>query len=196
VLNSSGTHRSFPQVSVPRKPECSDYQTRLFGFGVWVLEWILYESTSIASPGYCYNLLLFIKCLEINWIGFVVNSLTKLDCPVLAVLIPQQVLLNFRIAYSTPSGQHQGTFTKLLGLSGPQKAQYVVNTIIYLLTRAKMARSLIDTGGGYHLRASDNHDPLPTLPIQVLHFLVFASPGHTININIKPLLEHFQKPLV
>jgi hypothetical protein len=36
----------------------------------------------------------------------VVNSLTKLDCPVLSVLIPLQVLLNFRIAYSPP---HQVT---------------------------------------------------------------------------------------
>jgi hypothetical protein len=30
----------------------------------------------------------------------VVNSLIKSDCPVLAVLIPLQVLLNFRIVYS------------------------------------------------------------------------------------------------
>jgi hypothetical protein len=41
----------------------------------------------------------------------VVNSLTKPDCPVLAVLIPLQVLLNFRIVYSPSSRRHQGTFT-------------------------------------------------------------------------------------
>jgi hypothetical protein len=40
----------------------------------------------------------------------VVNSLIKPDCPVLAVLIPLQVLLNFRIAYSPPFRQHKGTF--------------------------------------------------------------------------------------
>jgi hypothetical protein len=55
-------------------------------------------------------LLLFIKFLKVNGIGFVVNSLTKLDCPVLTVLIPLQVLLNFRITYSPPSRRHQGTF--------------------------------------------------------------------------------------
>jgi hypothetical protein len=60
------------------------------------------------SPGYCYILILFIKCLEVNWIGFVVNSLTKSDCPVLAVLISLQVLLYFRIAYSPPLGDIKG----------------------------------------------------------------------------------------
>ena len=34
VLNSSGTHQSFPQVSVLRKPECPVCQTGLSGFGV------------------------------------------------------------------------------------------------------------------------------------------------------------------
>jgi hypothetical protein len=34
----------------------------------------------------------------------VVNSLTKLDCPVLVVLILLRVSLNFRIAYSAPLG--------------------------------------------------------------------------------------------
>jgi hypothetical protein len=34
-----------------------------------------------------------------------------LDCLILTVLIPLQVLLNFRIAYSPPFKRHQGTFT-------------------------------------------------------------------------------------
>jgi hypothetical protein len=62
--------------------------------------------------------------MEVNGIGFVVNSLTKPDCSVLTVLIPLQVLLNFRIAYSPlPSMRHQGTFNwyhsliSLLGLT-------------------------------------------------------------------------------
>jgi hypothetical protein len=46
----------------------------------------------------------------------VVNSLTKLDCLVLTVLIPLQVLLNFRIAYSPPLGDIKG-----LSLLQPEK---------------------------------------------------------------------------
>jgi hypothetical protein len=38
----------------------------------------------------------------------VVNSLTKLDCPILIVLIPLRVSLNFRIAYSAPLGDIKG----------------------------------------------------------------------------------------
>jgi hypothetical protein len=43
----------------------------------------------------------------------VFNSLTKSECPVLAVLILLQALLNFRITYSPPSMRHQGTFSLL-----------------------------------------------------------------------------------
>jgi hypothetical protein len=40
-----------------------------------------------------------------------VNSLTKSDCLILTVIIPLQVLLNFKIVYSpSPSTRHQGTF--------------------------------------------------------------------------------------
>jgi hypothetical protein len=38
----------------------------------------------------------------------VVNSLTKLDCPILVVLIPLRVSLNFRITYSAPLGDIKG----------------------------------------------------------------------------------------
>jgi hypothetical protein len=43
--------------------------------------------------------------------GFVVNFMTKPDCPVLTVLISLQVLLNFRIAY--PLGDIKGLSTRL-----------------------------------------------------------------------------------
>jgi hypothetical protein len=114
VLNSSRTWFELSIVSVLRKPEYSVYQTGPPGFGVWVLKWILYESTSRGSLGYCYSLLWFIKWLEVYWISFEQISLTKSECPILIVLIPLRVLLNFRIAYSPTSRWHQGTFSKSL----------------------------------------------------------------------------------
>jgi hypothetical protein len=47
-------------------------------------------------------LLLFIKCLKDLLSMIVLISLTKLECPVLVVLIPLLVLLNFKNAYSPP----------------------------------------------------------------------------------------------
>jgi hypothetical protein len=82
--------------------------------------------------------------------------------------------------------------TKLLGLPGPIKDRHAVNTILNLLTRAKMARSLIDMGGTTTLEPQSNHSPLPTLPIQVLHFPLFTPPSHTNNINIKHVPMFFQ----
>jgi hypothetical protein len=97
----------------------------VFDFGVWILEYILCESTSRGSLGYCYILILFIKCLEVYWIGFVQISQTKPECPVLAVLIPLRVLLNFIIAYSPPSRRHQGTFTSTIILFLNQFLEYL-----------------------------------------------------------------------
>jgi hypothetical protein len=117
VSNSSGTHRSFPQVSVPRKPECPVCQTGLSRFGVWVFEYILCESTSIGSSGYCYSLLLFIKCLKVNWVGFMVNSLTKPDCSICQTGLSDFDSSNSAVSFVkfhnrlfTPSWWHQETF--------------------------------------------------------------------------------------
>jgi hypothetical protein len=46
--------------------------------------------------------------------------------------------------------------------------------------RAKMTWFLIDTGGATTLEPRNNHDLLSTLPFKVLHFSLFALPGHTI----------------
>jgi hypothetical protein len=43
--------------------------------------------------------------------------------------------------------------TKLLGLPDPIKGRHAVSTVLNLLTGAKMARTFIDIGGGYHLKA-------------------------------------------
>jgi hypothetical protein len=44
-------------------------------------------------------------------------SQTKLECPVLAVLIPLQVLLNFRITYSPPLGDIKGLLASTTGMT-------------------------------------------------------------------------------
>jgi hypothetical protein len=54
----------------------------------------------------------------------VVNSLTKLDCPVLIVLILLQVLLNFRIAYSPPLGDIKGLSILILVVKMAGKKAY------------------------------------------------------------------------
>jgi hypothetical protein len=125
ALNLSGTRFELSIISVPRKLECPICQTRVSGFEVWVLEYILFEYTSRGSPSYCYTLLLFIKCLEVYWIDFMLNSLTKPECLILVVLIPLWDLLNFRIAYSPPSMWHQGTFNMPLQLLA-RRACYIV----------------------------------------------------------------------
>jgi hypothetical protein len=60
-----------------------------------------------------------------------------------------------------------------------------------LAHRGQNGTSLIDTGGGYHIGASDNHDPLPTLPIQVLHFSLFAPSSHTNKHQYKTSTKAF-----
>jgi hypothetical protein len=52
-----------------------------------------------------------------------------------------------------------------VGLLGPIY-QHAVNTVQYLLDRAKAMRSLIDIDGGYHLGVSHIHIPLSDLHIR------------------------------
>jgi hypothetical protein len=53
-------------------------------------------------------LLLFIKCLEINCICFVVNSLTKPDCPVLTVLSAVSFVKFQNHLFTPPLGDIKG----------------------------------------------------------------------------------------
>jgi hypothetical protein len=108
---------------------------------LWIV-WF-YESTFRGSSGYCYSLLLFIICLKVNWIDFVVNSLTKLDYPILTVLIPLQVLLNFRITYSPLSRRHQWTFkypwSCIIMHFVPHALHQLIVTVIYICARLRGA---------------------------------------------------------
>jgi hypothetical protein len=54
----------------------------------------------------------------------------------------------------------------LFGLSNPIKGRYEFITILDLFIEAKTTLTLVDTGGGYHIEALDNHDPFLTLPIR------------------------------
>jgi hypothetical protein len=51
-----------------------------------------------------------------------------------------------------------------------------------------MTQTLINTGGGNTLEHQHFHDPLPTLPFRLLHFPLFAPPGHTNKHEHKSLL--------
>jgi hypothetical protein len=82
LSSSSGTQSELSIVSVSRKSECLIWQTEVSDFKVWVLEYILCESISIGSSGYCYSFILYIKCLEVKWIDFVLNSMTKSEGPI------------------------------------------------------------------------------------------------------------------
>jgi hypothetical protein len=54
----------------------------------------------------------------------------KLDCPILTILIPLQVLLNFRITYSPPPSRwHQGTFNFIVEHSIDQNSDESCNLV-------------------------------------------------------------------
>jgi hypothetical protein len=61
--------------------------------------------------------------------------------------------------------QFGNVVTKLFGLSDSIKGRLAVSTILNLFTGTNMSLSLVDICEGYHIGASDNHDPLLTLPI-------------------------------
>jgi hypothetical protein len=42
----------------------------------------------------------------------------------------------------------------------------------------------------------NSHDPLTTLPFRVIHFPLFAPPGHNNNNGHKPLLHYYHNLLV
>jgi hypothetical protein len=54
--------------------------------------------------------------------------------------------------------------------------------------RAQLTQSLIDTGGGYHLRSSKNENrPLSTLPYDILYFPSSCPARSLIKLQIRSL---------
>jgi hypothetical protein len=76
---------------------------------------------------------------------------------------------------------------KLLSLGIPY-VPYAPVHFKCLFIRAKMTQALIDTGGGYHLRAPNiRSDHSSSFPSSILHFPLIALPGlqlcHSINYS-------------
>jgi hypothetical protein len=66
-----------------------------------------------------------------------------------------------------------------------------VSTFKCLFIRTQPTRTLIDTGGGYHLKALNirsNHSP--SFPSSILHFLLMAPPG----LQLYQPFDHLTKP--
>jgi hypothetical protein len=64
--------------------------------------------------------------------------------------------------------------------AGPHKShmrQYIINACC---NKAQLTQSLIDTGGGYHIRSSEyDNRPLSPFPSGILYFPLVAPPGLT-----------------
>jgi hypothetical protein len=68
----------------------------------------------------------------------------------------------------------------LLSLWDPINLICTITQLIACCNRAQPMRSLIDTGGGYHLRSSEYENRLlSTFPSGILHFSLFVSPDLT-----------------
>jgi hypothetical protein len=66
-----------------------------------------------------------------------------------------------------------------------------VSTFKCLFIRTQPTRSLIDTGGGYHLDAPNiRSDHSPSFPSSILHFPLIAPPG----LQLCQSFDHFAKP--
>jgi hypothetical protein len=60
-----------------------------------------------------------------------------------------------------------------------------------LFNRAQPTRALIDTGGGYHLKALNiRSDHSPSYPSSILHFPIIAPP----NLQLCHSFDHLAKP--
>jgi hypothetical protein len=70
--------------------------------------------------------------------------------------------------------------SKLLNLQDPINPVCASTQHNACCNRAQPTRSLIDTGGGYHLRCFEyENKPLSTFPSGILHFPLFAPPDLT-----------------
>jgi hypothetical protein len=66
-----------------------------------------------------------------------------------------------------------------------------VSTFKCLFNRAQPTRALIDTGGGYHLKALNiRSDHSPSYPSSILHFPIIAPP----SLQLCHSFDHLAKP--
>ncbi len=87
---------------------------------------------------------------------------------------------------SSNSSTHEAT-----KFAGPHKSHMHQYIIKCLFIRTQPTWALIDTGGGYHLGASNiRSDHSPSFPSSILHFRLIAASG----LQLCELFDHLAKP--
>jgi hypothetical protein len=82
------------------------------------------------------------------------------------------------LPHSPSNNHHRVAVTEATRFMRPHKSRISQYTIDTFSSWPNTTRSLIDTGGGYHLRSSESDIwPLSTFPSIILHFFLVALPS-------------------